>query len=442
MDIVIAMPGFDGKVRQTHADRHMVGIFIRASVSHYSDQPQESSVFSELQLDQRLLKSVDKLGFETPTPVQLQAIPLALAGRDLLVNAATGSGKTAAFLLPILQRMITHPGPKEGTRALVLVPTRELARQIGKECEKLASYCGIKVGVITGGQEFSVQRALLRRDPQIVIATPGRTLELVKEGTTLFTGLETLVLDEADRLFEMGFIDDVLAIIATCNPERQTMLLSATLPAGVRRLMQVLNDPERVTVNTAREQHDSIKQQYILADDDKHKEKLLLWLLENETFERALVFTNTKDQANHLCGVMRYRGQRAGFLHGDVKQDIRNSTTTAFREGKINVLVASDVASRGLDVKGIDLVVNFDMARKGDDYVHRIGRTGRAGEQGLAVAFIAPNEWNLKASIERYLNVTFESRKIKELPGTYKGPKKLKASGKAAGPAKSKKKKS
>lgn len=399
-------------------------------------------MFTDLLLDQRLLKSVDKLGFEQPTPVQLQAIPLAMAGRDLLVNAATGSGKTAAFLLPILQRMITSPGPKEGTRALVLVPTRELARQIGKECEKLASYCGIKVGVITGGQEFSVQRALLRRDPQIVIATPGRTLELVKEGTTLFTGLEVLVLDEADRLFEMGFIDDVLAIIATCNPARQTMLLSATLPAGVRRLMQVLNDPERVTVNTAREQHDSIRQQYILADDDKHKEKLLLWLLENEPFERALVFTNTKDQANHLCGVMRYRGQRAGFLHGDVKQDIRNSTTTAFREGKINVLVASDVASRGLDVKGIDLVVNFDMARKGDDYVHRIGRTGRAGEQGLAVAFIAPNEWNLKASIERYLNVTFESRKIKELPGTYKGPKKLKASGKAAGPAKSKKKKS
>ncbi len=398
-------------------------------------------MFSELQLDQRLLKSVDKLGFETPTPVQLQAIPLALAGRDLLVNAATGSGKTAAFLLPILQRMITHPGPKQGTRALVLVPTRELARQIGKDCEKLASYCGIKVGVITGGQEFSVQRALLRRDPQIVIATPGRTLELVKERSTLFTGLETLVLDEADRLFEMGFVDDVLAIIATCNPARQTMLLSATLPAGVRRLMQVLNDPERVTVNTAREQHDSIKQQFILADDDKHKEKLLLWLLENEKFERALVFTNTKDQANHLCGVMRYRGQRAGFLHGDVKQDIRNSTTTAFREGKINVLVASDVASRGLDVKGIDLVVNFDMARKGDDYVHRIGRTGRAGDQGLAVAFIAPNEWNLKASIERYLNVTFESRKVKELPGTYKGPKKLKASGKAAGPAKSKKRK-
>ncbi|MGB4246596.1 MAG: DEAD/DEAH box helicase [Pseudohongiellaceae bacterium] len=399
-------------------------------------------MFTDLLLDQRLLKSVDKLGFEQPTPVQQQAIPLAMAGKDLLVNAATGSGKTAAFLLPILQRMITSPGPKEGTRALVLVPTRELARQIGKECEKLASYCGLKVGVITGGQEFSVQRALLRRDPQIIIATPGRTLELVKEGTTLFTGLEVLVLDEADRLFEMGFIDDVLAIIATCNPARQTMLLSATLPAGVRRLMQVLNEPERVTVNTAREQHDSIRQQYILADDDKHKEKLLLWLLENEPFERALVFTNTRDQANHLCGVMRYRGQRAGFLHGEVKQDIRNSTTTAFRDGKINVLVASDVASRGLDVKGIDLVVNFDMARKGDDYVHRIGRTGRAGQQGLAVAFIAPNEWNLKASIERYLNVTFESRKIKELPGTYKGPKKLKASGKAAGPAKSKKKKS
>ena len=235
-------------------------------------------MFSDLSLDQRLLKSVDKMGFEQPTPVQEQAIPLAMAGRDLLVNAATGSGKTAAFLLPILQRMITDSGPKQGTRALVLVPTRELARQIGKECEKLASYCGIKVGVITGGQEFKVQRALLRKDPQIVIATPGRTLELVKEGSTLFTGLEVLVLDEADRLFEMGFVDDVLAIIATCNPERQTLLLSATLPAGVRRLMQVLKDPVRVMVNEAREQHESIRQQYILADDEKHKEEQLKYM--------------------------------------------------------------------------------------------------------------------------------------------------------------------
>lgn len=397
-------------------------------------------MFAELLLDQRLLKSVDKMGFEKPTPVQQQAIPLALEGRDLLVSAATGSGKTAAFLLPILQGMIKNPPPKEGTRALVIVPTRELARQIGKECEKLASYCGIKVGVITGGQEFKVQRALLRRDPEILIGTPGRMLELVKEGSTLFTNLEYLVLDEADRLFEMGFDEDVLAIIAQCNEARQTMLLSATLPGGVRRLMQVLNNPARVMVNDGREEHSSIRQQYVLADDDKHKEKLLLWLLENETFERALVFANTRDMATHLSGVMRYRGQRAGYLHGEVKQDVRNSTTTAFRDGKIKVLIASDVASRGLDVKGIDLVINFDMARKGDDYVHRIGRTGRAGETGLAVALIAPNEWNLKASIERYLNIKMEARKVKEFPGHYKGPKKVKASGKAASSNKRKKK--
>jgi ATP-dependent RNA helicase SrmB len=397
-------------------------------------------VFAELLLDQRLLKSVDKMGFEQPTPVQQQAIPLALEGRDLLVSAATGSGKTAAFLLPILQGLIKNPPPKEGTRALVIVPTRELARQIGKECEKLASYCGIKVGVVTGGQEFKVQRALLRRDPEVLIGTPGRMLELVNEGSTLFTNLEYLVLDEADRLFEMGFDEDVLAIIASCNEARQTMLLSATLPGGVRRLMQVLNNPARVMVNDGREEHASIRQQYILADDDKHKEKLLLWLLENEAFERALVFANTRDMATHLSGVMRYRGQRAGYLHGEVKQDVRNSTTTAFRDGKIKVLIASDVASRGLDVKGIDLVINFDMARKGDDYVHRIGRTGRAGERGLAVALIAPNEWNLKASIERYLNIKMEARKVKELPGHYKGPKKVKASGKAATTNKRKKK--
>lgn len=395
-------------------------------------------MFSELQLSEKLLKSVDKIGFTEPTPVQAQAIPLALAGRDLLVNAATGSGKTAAFLLPILQRMITQPPPREGTRALVIVPTRELARQIGKECQLLGSYCGLRVGVITGGQELKVQRALLRKDPEIVIATPGRILELAKEGSALLRSLEVLVLDEADRLFEMGFVEDVLAIVELCNEDRQTLLFSATLPAGVRRLMQVLNEPERVTINKGREQHELIRQQYILADDVKHKEKLLLWLLEHETFERALVFTNTRDQATHLSGVMRYRGQRAGYLHGEVKQDVRNSTIAAFRDGKFNVLIASDVASRGLDVKGIDLVINFDMARKGDDYVHRIGRTGRAGREGLAISLIAPSEWNLRASVERYLNLNMELRRIKEVPGTYKGPKKVKSSGKAASTGKRK----
>ncbi|MDX1490125.1 MAG: DEAD/DEAH box helicase [Pseudohongiellaceae bacterium] len=397
-------------------------------------------MFSDLGLDQSLLKSVSKMGFEEPTAVQSETIPLALAGKDLLVNAATGSGKTAAFVLPILQRMLSSRAPKEGTRALVLAPTRELARQIAKEFEKLASYCGFKVGVITGGQEFKVQRAMLRKDPEVLIATPGRLVELVRERATLFTELEALVLDEADRLFELGFVDDIMEIIDSCSEQRQTMLFSATMPAGVRRLSIVLTAPVRVTINTAQTAHESIRQQAILADDIKHKEKLLLWLLENEDFERALVFSNTKQQANHLCGVMRYRGQRAGYLHGDVKQDVRNATTQAFRDGKITVLIASDVASRGLDVKGVDLVINFDMARKGDDYVHRIGRTGRAGKQGLAVSLIAPNEWNLKASIERYLKVKMESRKVKELPGSYKGPKKLKASGKAATSNKRKKK--
>ncbi len=398
-------------------------------------------MFTDFSLDPSLLKAVDALGFTAPTPVQQQAIPLALEGKDLLVNAATGSGKTAAFLLPLLQGLLTRKGPKEGTRALVLVPTRELAKQIGKDAERLAQFTGLKVGVITGGQEFKVQRALLRRDPELLVATPGRTLELVKEGSTLFSHLEVLVLDEADRLFEMGFVDDVLAIVASCAQERQTLLLSATLPAGVRRLSQVLRAPTRVMLDNAREQaHESIRQQYILADDNKHKERLLLWLLQNETYARALVFANTRDMATHLSGVMRYHDQAAGYLHGEIKQDVRTSTINAFREGKLKVLLASDVASRGLDVKGVDLVVNFDMARKGDDYVHRIGRTGRAGEQGLAVSLIAPNEWNLKASIERYLNLRLESRKIKECPGTYKGPKKLKASGKAATTSKRKKK--
>lgn len=390
-------------------------------------------MFTELNLHEKLLHALQTLGFDKPTEVQQQTLPLALAGKDLLVQAATGSGKTAAFALPLLQRLLMSKGPAQGTRALILSPTRELARQLARDFTALGRFTGFQNVVISGGQEFKVQRAFFRKDPEIIIATPGRLLEHIHQQTPLLDKLEVLVLDEADRLLEMGMLDDVQQILAHCNPLRQTLLFSATMPLAVKRLAEKIQQAPQELLLHNRQQHLDIRQQYVLADNDKHKEKLLLWLLQNESYQQAVVFTNTRERANQLCGTLRYKGVKSDFLHGELKQDKRNATLAAFRESRFQVLVASDLAARGLDIKGVGLVINFDMARKGDDYVHRIGRTGRAGNDGLAIALIAPDEWNLKASIERYLAVSMERRSIKAVPGLYKGPGKLKNSGKAAG---------
>jgi superfamily II DNA/RNA helicase len=399
-----------------------------------------SALFSDFFLHERLIKAIDKLGFEQPTPVQSQVIPPALEHKDLKVSAETGSGKTAAFLLPILHHLLSKSAPDTGTRALVLAPTRELARQILRHCKELAAFTGLQAEVITGGAGYSYQVALFRKNPEIIIATPGRLLEHLEKGNTDFSDLEVLVLDEADRMLDMGFSEDVLSIAASCNRERQTLLFSATLhQRGLAAIAQkVLREPETLTLNTVQDERTNIRRQIVLADDSAHKSKLTAWLLDNETYDKALVFTNSKVQADSLGGYLRYQKQRVGVLHSGMDQDARNRTMGLLRNGGINVLVATDVASRGLDVKGIDLVINFDMARSGDDYIHRIGRTGRAGEEGLAVALIASNEWNLMSSIERYLRQPFERRTIKGLEGQYKGPKKLKKSGKAAGSKKKK----
>ncbi len=401
-------------------------------------------MFSQFSLHDRLLKALDELAFKQPTDVQLQSLPLALEGKDLFVSAETGSGKTAAYLLPILHRLISTPATDTGTRALILVPTRELARQVYKHFKQLASFSSIKAGVIIGGDEFKYQKSLLRKNPEVIIATPGRLVEHMDKsvGVPDFTDLELLVLDEADRMLDMGFSEDVLKIADSCNPKRQSLLFSATLnQRGLSAIRdRMLNKPETVVVNDHREKHDSIEQQIILADDLSHKEKLLAWLLINQSYDKAIVFCNTRIQSNKLGGYIRYRKQRAGVLHGEMAQPERNHVMELFRKGGINILITTDLAARGLDIKGIDLVINFDMARRGDDYIHRIGRTGRAGELGLAISLISTNEYNLMSSIERYLKIRFDRRIIKEegLQGTYKGPKKLKASGKAAGNKKKK----
>lgn len=393
-----------------------------------------STHFYELIADSQLRKAIDALGYEQPTPVQLQAIPRALAGKNLLVSSKTGSGKTAAFLLPALQYILTNASVNPSSaRVLILTPTRELARQIVKNAQQLLKFTSIKVGMVCGGEEFKYQKAMLRKNPEIVVGTPGRLAEHVQHKSTDFTGLDFLILDEADRMLEMGLNEDVIAIANTCREERQTLLFSATLePTGIRHLIKqvVLGESEEIGIEEAA---NAIHQQMILADDVKHKEKLLVALLEKSPFEKVVIFTNTKAKAVQLDNVLRYHKHKVSALHGDITQDQRRVSLDFFRQGKTQVLVATDVAARGLDIPGVDLVVNFDMAHSGDDYLHRIGRTGRADAEGRAVSFVAANDWNLTKGIERYLGVSFELISIPGLAGHYKGPDKTKSSGKAVG---------
>ncbi|MDH1261895.1 DEAD/DEAH box helicase [Pseudomonas sp. GD03944] len=398
-------------------------------------------MFSQFALHERLLKAVAELNFVEPTPVQAAAIPAALQGRDLRVIAQTGSGKTAAFVLPMLNRLLGDGTSQArlSIRAVILLPTRELAQQTLKEVERFAQFTFLKAGLITGGEDFKVQAAMLRR-VDILIGTPGRLIEHANAGNLQLNEVEVLVLDEADRMLDMGFAEDVQRLAELCNAQRQTLLFSATTGGNAMRevIGKVLKEPEHLLLNRVSQLNEGTRQQIITADHNHHKEQMVDWLLANETYDKAIIFTNTRVQADRLYGKLVAREFKVFVLHGEKDQKDRKLAIDRLKQGAVKILVATDVAARGLDVDGLDLVINFDMPRSGDEYVHRIGRTGRAGGDGLAISLICHNDWNLMSSIERYLKQRFERRTIKELKGTYQGPKNLKASGKAAGTKKKK----
>ncbi|ARU89263.1 DEAD/DEAH box helicase [Pseudomonas sp. M30-35] len=396
-------------------------------------------MFSQFALHERLLKAVAELNFVEPTPVQVAAIPAALQGHDLRVTAQTGSGKTAAFVLPMLNRLMGDPKPRLSIRAVILLPTRELAQQTLKEVERFSQFTFIKSGLITGGEDFKVQAAMLRR-VDILIGTPGRLIEHANAGNLLLDEVEVLVLDEADRMLDMGFAEDVQRLAEACSGPHQTLLFSATSGgSGLREMVnKVLKEPMHLQLNSVSDLNEGTRQQIITADHNHHKERLVEWLLANETYAKAIIFTNTRIQADRLYGKLVAKDIKAFVLHGEKDQKDRKLAIDRLRQGAVKVLVATDVAARGLDVDGLDLVINFDMPRSGDEYVHRIGRTGRAGGEGLAISLICHNDWNLMSSIERYLKQRFERRNIKDIKGLYQGPKNLKASGKAAGTKKKK----
>ncbi len=401
------------------------------------------TTFADLNLHERLIRALGELEITTPTPVQASAIPEALAGHDLRVVARTGSGKTAAFMLPMLHQLLQHSRPRTDTRALILLPTRELAQQTLKQVEALGRYTFIKAELVTGGEDFKVQAAKMRKNPEILIGTPGRLIEHLEAGNLRLQDLEMLVLDESDRMLDMGFSDDVLRLAAECRAERQTLLFSATSGGNAMEKMvaSTLREPKSLMLDSVRDLNESVVQQVITADDVKHKERLVQWLLANETYDKAVVFTNTREQADRMGGVLVASNLKVFVLHGEKDQKDRKLAMDRLKAGAVKVLVATDVAARGIHVDGLDLVINFDMPRSGDEYVHRIGRTGRVGGDGTAISLIAAHEWNLMAGIQRYLRQNFEYRLIEALKGNFLGPKNLKSNGKAAGSKKKKMKK-
>ncbi len=356
------------------------------------------SDFENLGLDENLLRSIQKLGFETPTPIQMQAIPALLAGRDLMGQAQTGTGKTAAFVLPLLQRM--QHGPN--VQALILAPTRELAIQVTKAAAQMAQDKALRVMTVYGGQAYSLQIRQLKQGVDVVVGTTGRVMDLIRKDLLDISHVQYLVLDEADEMLEMGFLEDVESILQGIPAGRQTALFSATLPKEIRRLAdQYLNDPLEITIESKQRTVSETDQRFCLVRQD-NKPAALVNLLEMEDISGALIFTRTRASAQNLADDLKGRGYAAEALHGDMDQTKREKVLGAFRKHLINIVVATDVAARGLDIQGLSHVFNYDAPNDADDYLHRVGRTGRAGGKGIAITFFTPRERGLLKSIEHY----------------------------------------
>lgn len=366
--------------------------------------------FSDLGLPQTLITALEAEGYTTPTPVQVQAIPRAIAGVDLLVSSHTGSGKTAAFLLPTLTRISNSTQQNErrsqgaAPRVLVLAPTRELAQQVQKAAETYGRRVrGFRVAALVGGTSFGLQVRRLQQGVDLIVATPGRLMDHMERGRVDLSQLEVLILDEADRMLDMGFIDDIRAIVSRTPESRQTLLYSATLDGVVGALaLQLTRNPERVEIAAVPSHESKIEERLHFADDLGHKTRLLDAVLKEADEGQAVVFTATKLSAESLSDELREKGYSAEALHGDMHQNQRNRTLKRLRDGHTRILVATDVAARGIDVAGISHVVNFDLPRQAEDYVHRIGRTGRAGRSGVAVSLAGHRDKRLVQAIERY----------------------------------------
>ncbi len=345
------------------------------------------SSFDALGLNSEFVQAVEKMGFSEPTPIQKSAIPFMLEGRDVIGQAQTGTGKTAAFMLPLLQRL--GPSSKH-VQALVLAPTRELAKQVADAAEQLGSTTKAKVLAVYGGQSYSIQIRALERGVDVVVGTPGRLLDLMERKVLSLSHVHTLILDEADEMLAMGFIEDVEMILKELAEERQIALFSATMPQAIQSLAnRYLKEPARISVSPERMTVADTEQRYYRVYEES-KLLALTRLLETEEVGSALIFTRTKARAQELSDELIRLGFGCDSLHGDLSQERREQVLNKFRQGHISIMVATDVAARGLDIAGVSHVFNFDIPADAEDYVHRIGRTGRAGKKGIAITFLTP----------------------------------------------------
>ncbi len=359
--------------------------------------------FEELGLDSSILKALKDAGYENPTPVQEGTIEWAIQGHDVLGCAQTGTGKTAAFTLPILQRLVDRND--KGIKALVLAPTRELAMQIANSLRDYSKYMRVRHTVIYGGVSSYEQIRNLRRGVDVLIATPGRLLDLHNQGHVFLGKVETLVLDEADRMLDMGFIHDIKMIESLCAEDKQTLFFSATMPPDVRKLaMGILKDPKQLDIAPAEQKVDRIEQEMYIVRRDRKRAMLNHWL-ENNPEGQVLIFTKTKRGADRVEEDLQEQGYRAVAIHGDKSQGARTRALGDFKKNKARILVATDVASRGIDVDQLPFVINVDMPENAETYVHRIGRTGRAGASGKAISFCCEDDRDILHEIEKHLNL-------------------------------------
>lgn len=397
--------------------------------------------FDDLGLSEATLEAVRQAGYTQPTPVQAGLIPRAITGIDVLGQARTGTGKTASFVLPILEQMAKKPQGPAGVRALVLVPTRELAVQVRDEFEKLAQGSNVHCVAVYGGKPIKSQIDKLARHPQVVVGTPGRVLDHMSRGTLELRTLEIITLDEADRMLDIGFRPDIEKILRRCPQSRQTLLLSATVPPPVARLAtRYMRDPEILDFSSREIAVETIEQFYFTVDPTK-KFELLQRLLEREQPQQAIVFCRTKRGTDKVYEKLARRSRRSrdgdevdvACIHGDLAQGLRDRVMKQFREGKVRLLVATDVVGRGIDVSGISHIVNYDVPEFCDDYVHRVGRTGRMGRDGVAYTFVTPEEGaqltRIEVRIDKLLQrdeidgfVAFDQRAEKSNPAPGQAP--------------------
>jgi ATP-dependent RNA helicase SrmB len=379
--------------------------------------------FAELDLDPSLEQALAKMGYTTPTTIQREAIPAAMDQQDILGCAPTGTGKTAAFLLPALQHLIDFPRVKPGApRVLIITPTRELAIQVHEYAVALTEFTALHPICITGGIDYELHEEMLEKNSDVLVATPGRLMEFIETEQLDMRSIEFLIMDEADRMLDMGFINDMERVADEARWRLQTMLYSATLEGkGLDRFCAtVLKDPIRIDANPSRKEAAKINQWVHIADNIEHKQQLLMHLLNKPDLERTLVFVKTRERLAELVSKLQSVGIHVCYLQGKMAQDKRSLSLERFKAGEMNILIATDVAARGLDIDDITHVINYDMPYTSDVYLHRIGRTGRAGKKGIAISIAEGHEIKVLGKIERYTEQRIQRRRIEGLEPKHK----------------------